>query len=132
MIRAIFAFFLLLSSVALAAEPTPVEFEDFRSGVFSPQTGAECGSARLHRLVNARWVTGLPHWLQKFMLGFLESLPILAWAAGPCKLSFRDSPSVLGLGARALWCMMQSSQQTEMTHAGRATSPGKQSHTATA
>jgi len=26
-----------------------------------------------------RWVTGLPHWLQKFMLGFLTSAPILAW-----------------------------------------------------
>ncbi|RQO60954.1 hypothetical protein DBR46_03390 [Pseudomonas sp. KBW05] len=63
------------------------------------------------------------------MLGFLESASILAWRAGRCnKLSFSDTPRVLGLGARTLWCMMQGSQQTEMTHAGRATSPGKQSH----
>ena len=76
-----------------------------------------------------RWVTGLPHWLQNFMLGFLESAPILAWRAGPaasCRLATRRR--VLGLGARPLWCMMHGSQQTEMTHAGRATSPGKQSH----
>ncbi|QDV97443.1 hypothetical protein FFH90_025315 [Pseudomonas sp. ATCC 43928] len=64
------------------------------------------------------------------MLGFLNAAPILACSGVGRQVVVSRHEAFRGLGGRCDWCMMQGKAQIEKTHAGRATAPGKQSHTA--